>query len=411
VRLNGTTGRDRVDLAILIYDLRASGVAINALRIAQAARAAGLTVELWLLADEGPLRARMPEGVVMRPISAGGSALPRSLHSAMALPNLVGLIRSRKPALLLSSGNHVHAFASLAHMIAGVRGVRLIGRASNALAAVVPLKRQGILGGLARRASIMIEKWQYRRMDRIVSVSSELAEHLRIHAGAASGKLRIIPNGVDLNAIEVAAAEPVDHPWFANGAPPVIIAVGRLSRQKNFAQLIRAFALLHRFQDARLVIVGAGSSGEAKQLRDLATALGVADAVWLAGYQDNPYRFMARASMFVLSSRWEGASNVLIEALACGCPVVATDCPTGVREVIEDHAPAFLVPPDDVGGMAMAMQAALHRPHDRVAARRRAEDFSLSRSLAAYVTFLREWLPSDENRTSKHASDQPGYVS
>ena len=392
--------RDTADLAILVYDLRASGVVVNALRIAGAARAAGMTVELWLTADHGPLRSSVPPGITVRTLTAPSAALPRGLRSAMALPRLAGLIRRRRPRILLSSGNHVHAFACIAHLIAGVKGVQLIGRASNALAAVVPPKRMGLLGRLARRAAMVIEKWQYRRMDRIVSVSAELTGHLATFAGTSPDKLRTIPNGVDLAAIESKAAEPADHPWFEHGAPPVLLAVGRLSRQKNFAQLIRAFALLRRFRDARLVIIGAGDAAESSALAALASELGIADDVWLAGYQDNPYRFMARASLFVLSSRWEGASNVLIEALACGCPVVATDCPTGVREIIQDHAPAFLVPLDDVGGMAMAMQAGLHRPLDRHAARRRAADFSLTRSLAAYVAVLREGLHPDDPRTA-----------
>ena len=137
------------------------------------------------------------------------------------------------------------------------------------------------------------------------------------------------------------ASEPVDHPWFASGLP-VILAVGRLDAQKNHGLLLRAFSLLPLDLNARLLIVGEGPCREA--LTAEIRALGLESTVQLLGEDVNPFRFMARANCFVLSSNHEGLPGVLIEAMACGVPVVSTDCPTGPREPLEDGRWGLLVP-------------------------------------------------------------------
>lgn len=399
----------RPDLAILVYDLRASGVVINALRIAEASAAAGLRVELWLISGDGPLRHRVSDKVAVRTIASSSVTERRGLRSVLALPRLVAMLRRHRPRQFLSSGNHVHAFACLAHALAGNAGVRLIGRASNALAAVVPPKRKGLPGAMGRKASIAIERWQYGRMDRIVAVSAELADHLVRHTGARPERIEVIANGVDLAWIRKQALHPVDHPWFSAGEPPVLLAVGRLSRQKNFELLVRAFAELRNKRPARLVVVGAGKAADRAQLARLAADLGVAEDLWIAGFQDNPYRFMARAALFVLPSRWEGASNVLIEALACDVPIVATDCPTGVREVVAAAPSALLVPVDDAAAMAAAMDRSLAVRPPAEARRHHAARFSLATTLAAYVAVFREDLREASGNPAPVAADPVAF--
>jgi glycosyltransferase involved in cell wall biosynthesis len=155
------------------------------------------------------------------------------------------------------------------------------------------------------------------------------------------------------------AAEPLEHPWFRPGEPAVILALGRLVPQKDFGMLIRAFAQVRRARAARLLILGEGPERDG-----LAAAIaenGLQDDVQLPGWTVNPYPYMARSRLFVLSSRWEGLPTVLIEALFCGVEVVSTDCPSGPREILDGGRYGALVPVGDVDALAEAMERALSR--------------------------------------------------
>lgn len=380
--------RSHLDVAVLVYDLRASGVVINAIRIAEAARQAGMATELWVIMDEGPLAEDLPAGLRLRRLRNSSSGLPRSVDSLMNISRLAALLRGHRPTVLFSAGNHVHAVAVLSHYLAKPNGTKLIGRVSNALAATVPPKQPGLTGRLLRAMAMRWERLQYGAMDRLIAVSHELASDLAQHGRVDLRAIAVIPNGVDADRIERSVREPVDHPWFAEEAPPVIIAVGRLCRQKNFEQLISAFALLRQTKTARLVILGSGSRHEHSRLLRLARDLDVQDDLWLAGYQPNPYRFMSRARLFVMTSRWEGGSNVLIEALACGLPVVATDCPAGVREVLAGCAAGRLVPIDDAEATADAMLDLLEPPHRLDESRMVAASYRLEHCLSRYQAIL-----------------------
>jgi len=153
------------------------------------------------------------------------------------------------------------------------------------------------------------------------------------------------------------ADAPVEHPWFQPNQPPVILGVGRHHFQKGFDTLLRAFARVRQQMPARLVILGEGP--ERPNLERLAAELGVAADVDLPGFDPNPFRYMRWAGVFVLSSRYEGLPNVLIQALACGCPVVSTDCPSGPSEILDGGRYGALVPVDDVEAMAQAIVRAL----------------------------------------------------
>jgi glycosyltransferase involved in cell wall biosynthesis len=149
------------------------------------------------------------------------------------------------------------------------------------------------------------------------------------------------------------ACAPLDHPWFAPDQPPVILAVGRLTKQKDFPTLIRSFAQVRQNVPARLLILGEGVDRD--ELEALVRQLGLQDDVSLPGFVDNPYAYMHRAGLFVLSSRWEGLPTVLIEALYCGRPVIATDCPSGPREILANGRFGALVPVGDVEALSRAI--------------------------------------------------------
>jgi glycosyltransferase involved in cell wall biosynthesis len=192
---------------------------------------------------------------------------------------------------------------------------------------------------------------------------------------AAPARINVIYNPVDCRRIAELAAQDLDHPWFQPGQPPVVLAAGRLHRQKDYPTLLQAFARLRRRKTSRLVIIGEGP--ERARLASLAAQLGISEEVQLPGFQTNPFAYMARAGVFALSSAWEGLSNVLIEALACGCPVVSTDCPHGPAEVLDSGKYGTLVPVADPAALAQALQATLDRKTAAAEAQQRAGYFDI----------------------------------
>jgi glycosyltransferase involved in cell wall biosynthesis len=182
------------------------------------------------------------------------------------------------------------------------------------------------------------------------------------------------------------ADTPLNHPWFKPGAAPVILAVGRLIPQKDFQTLIRAFAILQRKSEARLVILGEGR--QRLELESLAQELGIAPHVEMPGFVSNPYQYMAGASVFALTSRYEGLPGVLIQALACGCPVISTDCPGGSAEILDHGKYGRLVPINNDTVLADAMDSVLNEQPDKNILRKRASLFSVERATQQYLDYL-----------------------
>ena len=227
----------------------------------------------------------------------------------------------------------------------------------------------------------------FSHADAVVSVSRGLTEDLRDNFGVQPQRLHTIYNPAYRAVFVATADQPVDHPWLGqNGErPPVILAAGRLHHVKGFDDLLRAFALLRVSLDARLLILGEGK--ERQNLQAQIRALGLDDCVQMPGRVGSLAPWMARADLFVLSSRREGLPAVLIEALAMGLPVVATRCPSGPDEILEDGRWGRLVPVGDVAALARAMTETLisEQPPDRDALRARAASFSLERALERYL--------------------------
>jgi glycosyltransferase involved in cell wall biosynthesis len=197
----------------------------------------------------------------------------------------------------------------------------------------------------------------YPWADGIVAVSQGAADDLARTARLPKDRIQVVHNPIVTPELREMAAARLDHPWFEAGAPPVLLAVGRLAPQKDFGTLIRAFERVRRSRPARLMILGDGPERDA--LEALAAEVGLESAVDLPGRIVNPFPYMVRADAFVLSSRWEGLPSVLIEALFCGVPVVATDCPSGPREILAGGKHGLLVPVGDVEALARGIESAL----------------------------------------------------
>jgi glycosyltransferase involved in cell wall biosynthesis len=228
----------------------------------------------------------------------------------------------------------------------------------------------------------------YPRASQIIAVSDGVADDLSRFSGVERNRIDVVQNPVVTPELAALADEPVDHPWFSPGEPPVILGVGRLSDQKDFATLLRAFALVRAKRPARLVILGEG--GYRAELEQLVTQLGIGADVDLPGFAGNPFSYMSKASLFVLSSKFEGLPGALIEAMACGTPVVATDCPSGPREILEDGSLGGLVPVGDPESLAAAIGHALDQPTPPGRLRAKAAEYTVDRAVSRYLALLEQ---------------------
>ena len=194
----------------------------------------------------------------------------------------------------------------------------------------------------------------YRRADVVIAVSCGVADDLQRYLNCRLPNLRVIYNPVITPEIYRKAREPIEHPWFKDDAAlPVVLAVGRLTGAKNYPLLLRAFAQALSDQPARLVVLGEGA--ERPKLERLIRELGITESVSLAGFDSNPFRYMAKCDLYVMSSDWEGLPGSLLQALALRGNVVSTDCPSGPREVLNAGEYGTLVPRGDQCAMAAAI--------------------------------------------------------
>ena len=267
-----------------------------------------------------------------------------------SLPSLVRYLRREQPAAVLSV-LHANVVALWARRLAGV-STRLVVSERNTLS----LESSYTLD-LRVRLAPFLAKCFYPWADGIVAVSSSVADDLAEVAGIPHERIRVIYNPVVTMDLEAKAKATLEHPWFHPGEPPVILAAGRLTAQKDFETLIRAFARVLEGRPSRLLILGEGEMRPA--LESLVDQLGLTQDVSLPGFVANPYPYMSQASVFVLSSRWEGLPGVLIEALYCGVPLIATDCPGGSREILVDGRYGQLVPVGDADALAKAIEGTL----------------------------------------------------
>src|ERR1700733_1819937 len=303
----------------------------------------GIPVDLVLAKKIGPYLQDVPPTV--RLIDLGSGRL------IFCIPKLINYLRSVKPHCLISALSNANVIAIVSHLLAASPAKIIVSER------VAINQAQIHIHSLRRRLVPILIRLFYKRADHIVAISHGVADQLATMLGIPHDNIAVIYNPVVNDKLLQKAEEPVNHPWFLPAAPPVIVAAGRLVKQKDFQTLIRAFSLVRKTRVASLMILGEGECRP--EVQNLAQQLGIADDVSLPGFVDNPYKYMKGARAFVLSSLYEGFANVIIEAMACGTPIISTNCPSGPSEILENGRWGRLVPVGDVGGLAKAIQNVL----------------------------------------------------
>jgi glycosyltransferase involved in cell wall biosynthesis len=301
---------------------------------------------------------------------------PKPHFALGALRPLTRYLRQERPDVLISAMDYPNAVAIMASSLAG-NGVPVIATAHSTLSVEVACS-----GRPRIRAQLEVARRFYPRAHALVAVSHGVADDLSRVLGMEREAVQTIYNPVVSPDLLKKAAEPLDHPWFSGNGPEVVLAVGGLKPAKDFATLLRAFAIARRERSLRLLILGEGKLR--RSLEELAGELGLSDDLLMPGFVDNPYQYMARASLMVVSSIYEGMSMVLAEALACGCPVVSTDCPSGPAEIVDHGRYGALVPVRDENSLAQAMLRSFESGCDKELLRARSRDFSVERAARQY---------------------------
>ncbi|GGK72696.1 glycosyltransferase [Haloarcula sebkhae] len=369
-------------LAFFIPDLSLGGAEQVTVTIINGLAERGYDVELLLSRATGELQSELSPQV---DVVEFGPDTVTGLGVASHVPALVEYLDREQPAAL---------FPHLAHVSVVCLAAR---RFVDAEVPIFPTHHKAFRvqpdpSSKARVVRRLAERL-YPSAEQVVAVSGGVAESLAEHTPIDPDDVSVLYNPVDVETIRARAREPVDHPWIEDEDVPVVLFVGRHERQKDLETWLAAFEQVHvRNPQVRGVVAGKGSQTD--KIRELAEQHGIEDALSLPGYVENPYRYMRQADVYLLSSRYEGLPTVMIEAFACGCPIVATDCPAGPREILADGEYGPLVPVGDANALARAVEETLENPVDSSVIEHRAGEFAPASIIDDYEQFLQEHVVS-----------------
>jgi glycosyltransferase involved in cell wall biosynthesis len=333
-------------------------------------------------ATESPYREYLPEKTKVIVVERRSDSFFAKIRQFMSF---VKCVHRESPRIILSMLTHNNIMALCAGILLRIR---VIACAHITLGEVIKTGGEARMLGVSVAALVNIF---YGFADRVITVSEgikrDLIEEFRIPAR----KIQVIYNPIDCDAVTELSTIPSEHP-FMKGREPVVVGAGRLVAQKRFDILIKAFSSVVKEMDARLIILGEGPGRET--LQKLVRDLGMEDKVSLAGFQGNPYQFFSGADVFVLSSAYEGLPMVMLEAMACGVPVISTDCRSGPREILQDGRCGLLVPVGDEGALSEGILQLLRdrtlRENFSKAGKERAKDFSASKVATQYINIIYE---------------------
>lgn len=362
----------RSDISVYFPNLNSGGVERMHLSLAPPLSSEGFDTTIVVDRNDGSLASSVPSTIPVFSLKAA--------RSVGAIFPLAKYIREQKPSIVVANMGHPNLIALFANWLAG-RRTRIIMCQHNHLT----------------NQSAEETKWQHkvlpmlyrvflRHADAIVCVSRGVADDLAKTTGVPRERISVIYNPAVPVDAAARAAQPADHPWFG-GDKPVIVAVGRLVAAKDYPTMLSALA---KVPDARLLILGEGHLRAT--LDEQVAQLGIGDRVDFVGFVKNPFAYMARADLFLLSSRYEGFGNVVAEALSCGVPVVSTDCESGPAEILEDGVYGRLVPIANPDAMAQAISLTLAEPRDPERLKARAAMFTVDVATREYAALYRTVL-------------------
>lgn len=330
-----------------------------------------------------PIPAGITEHILQ--VQGGGSLFQKLKANLKAIFRLQRVLRQEEPEIAVGMGGMTNWGLILATKMARSKTAVIIGEHGTDALKYREDRMSSIIVSL-------LNKFLYPLADRIVAISDGVREYLVRNLKLPEGKIVPIHNPVDIERIQKLSQEPVDEPWLRDKGEPIVLWVGRIAAIKGLDILIRAFEQVLREIDVRLVIVGEGS--EEVKIRDLVKRKGLQEKVRFAGFQSNPYRYMSRSSVFAFSSLSEGFGMVLVEAMACGLPVVSTDCFAGPNEILQNGNCGILVPVGDADALAKGIVRILTNPQLREqlisAAAQRVADFEAPSVVASYELLFRE---------------------
>lgn len=303
-------------------------------------------------------------------------------RSIFALPwlilQLARVYEREKPDTVVSTIEWVDLIALLAKKLSRAKPKLLVNIVSHTS---INLKKRFLL-----RITRLALPRLYPEANAAICISKGVANDLVTEFKVPSHKIRIVYGPIDFEHILSLAGEEVDHPYFTSKKTPIITTMGRLEVEKGYAYLFSAFAQVITNFPCRLAILGEGK--QRTVLEKLTEQLNIGRQVDFLGFQQNPFKYLARSDIFVLSSLYEGFALAIIEAMACGIPVISTCCPSGPSEIITDGVNGLLVPPADEKTLAEAMLRLLK---DRKlaaklaqAGEKRAEDFAIAKIIKEY---------------------------
>jgi glycosyltransferase involved in cell wall biosynthesis len=360
-------------LTILISFSGDGGVEKMMINLLRGLISQGVDIDLLVIKDRPPYFARVPEAVNVIKLGPGSAALCKK--------PLVNYLKTHQPEVLLAAKHRALKLAIQAKQASEVN-TRIVGQihshTSESLKHKLWIKRVIWLASMRKL---------YPRADSIISVSQGVADDIQRITRMDPHKLAVIYNPVVSDELTSLANQPVDHPWLNQpDGTAVIVAAGRFYLQKDFITLIKAFSLLSNQRPCRLIILGKGKLLGAYQA--LSKKLGISDDISFPGFIQNPYSYMARAQLFVLSSAWEGFGLVLAEAMAVGTPVVSTNCKSGPSEILMDNQFGKLTTVGDAQALATAMAETLDNPQSKSLLQQACERFTIAHCTKQYIEQL-----------------------
>jgi glycosyltransferase involved in cell wall biosynthesis len=356
------------DLVILIPSLRGGGLEKSILRLAVELNKQSVELDFIVTSTIGSAYSVPDE---LNFIDLHASRIIYSLYP------LIRYLKKTKPRVLFSASAPLNTIAILAKIITGYPKRLVIGERNH-------------LSSIVRHSSRFRDKllpysarFLYPFADSVIAVSKSVADDVIAVGDLNKSKVQVVHNLFDIDDIIAQASIPTGIDWIDQPEVPILISVGRLVPQKAHDTLLKAFSVVNSQKKCRLIILGDGEKFAA--LQKLAKELQVADDVYMPGFVQNPYAYLSKANLLVLPSIWEGLPAVLIEALACGIPVVSTDCPGGSSEILENGIYGTLVPPRDPAALAESILAQLDKTADPERLIERARYFSSDRVLQEYM--------------------------